>query len=229
MRLNRYIAACTKYSRRQADDLIKSGKIFINGKVQTDLSYQVKPLDRVFLNNDELKPNEKIYYILNKPVGVTVSSQDKNASRLITDLVPKNPPVFAVGRLDRETSGLIILTNDGNLAQELSHPKFEHSKEYQVVLDKPLSKDDFDKLAKGIDLKEGVAVFDSIKKTSKAGCYKVVIHQGWNRQIRRMFAALDKSVISLERLKIGGISLGGLPEGKWIRIAKAKLDELIKK
>jgi len=226
MRLNRYIAACTKHSRRQADELIKQGRVKVNSHKMADLSYQVEPADEVSLDEKKLRPFKHVYYLVNKPCGVVVSKKDENAKHLIVDLVPKNPPVFPVGRLDKDSSGLIIMTNDGDLAQELSHPKFNHQKEYVVVLSDDLSDDQYKLLMSGVKLNEGLAVFDSFRKV-KENIYKVVVHQGWNRQIRRMFSKVGNEVISLKRIRIAGVKLGGLPEGKWVKIEKEKLLSLI--
>lgn len=228
MRLNRYIASCTEYSRRQADRLIEQGRIKINGKVVKDFSQSFSAGDIVYLDNKILRPKKLVYYIVNKPAGVVVSRRDEHAKKLITDLVPPQPPVFPVGRLDKNSTGLILMTNDGEIAQELMHPKYGHEKEYLVVLKEELSDKQLVSLKQGIVLSEGLAVFDKIKFI-KAKQYKVVIHQGWNRQIRRMFQAVGNEVVQLKRVRLAGLSLGGLPEGKYIKITKNKLMSLINK
>ncbi len=226
MRLNRYIAACTKYSRRQADELIKQGRIKLNNQVVKDFYQQYKAGDIVSLDNKVLQPYKLVYYIVNKPQGVVVSRKDKYASHLITDLVPQNPPVFPVGRLDKDSSGLIIMTNDGEIAQKLSHPKYEHKKEYLVFLKRDLSERELTSLKNGVKLDEGIAVFDKIQKV-RTRLYKIIIHQGWNRQIRRMFKAVDNEVLELKRVRIAGLKLGGLPEGKYVVVSRDKFIRLI--
>lgn len=228
MRLNRFIAGCTSNSRRQADQLIKQGKISINGQLMTDLSYQVKLADKISLAGMKLTPFRKVYYALNKPVGYVTSRQDRHSDRLVVDLVPKVVPVFPVGRLDKDSRGLLLLTNDGDWANQLTHPSHQHEKEYLVTVNKNIRQSDSDLLIQGIRLTEGKAKFDCIKQI-KPNVFQVIIHQGWNRQIRRMFGKLGYEVVDLLRIRIAGIELGGLPEGKYVEINPRKLDKLIKK
>lgn len=226
MRLNRYIASCTTYSRRQADDLVRAGRITINGSPAADLSFQVSIEDEIVLDGKLLTPHQKVYYVLNKPIGYTSTTKDPHAKKIVTDLVPKQPPVFPVGRLDVDSHGLMILTNDGALAHQITHPSFEHEKEYLVELKEDLTTEQLNKLAQGIDLEECRVFFDKIVKSSSA-TYAVTIHQGLNRQIRRMMGAVDAEVVDLKRIRIAQITLGGLPEGKYINMDEKKITKLL--
>jgi len=214
MRINRYIAASTEFSRRQADDIIKQGRVLVNDKVLTDLSYQVSLTDLITINGEEIKPQHLVYYAINKPKSVTSSTADRHADILVTSLVPEIPPVFPVGRLDLDSTGLLILTNDGVFAQKIQHPSYQHEKEYIIKLAKPLSKSSKDKLIQGIELEEGLAKFDNINFTHNLAI-RVTMHQGWNRQIRRMLAAVGCRQIELQRVRIGKLKLGLLKPGQY--------------
>ncbi len=264
MRINKYIASCTSLSRRKAEELISTGKIRVNDKIVRDLSAQIQSSDKVYLSSSViparqrsgkhpagiqktkgefilLTPQEFVYYALNKPVGYTTTTADPHAEKLITDLVPKDPPVFPVGRLDKDTSGLIFLTNDGDFAQKMTHPKYEKEKEYIVETDKPLSEKSLVKLRTGIKLDDGTTApakvtplchslegGNPVKRESsqkklhkefnclnKPNCYSITIHEGRNRQIRRMINAAGAKVMKLKRIRIGNFDLGDLKEGKY--------------
>jgi 23S rRNA pseudouridine2605 synthase len=218
IRLNRYIATATKYSRRQADGFIRRGEITINGTVISKLATQVGPGDVVALNGQVLTPLQKVYYVLNKPRGYICSLSDSHAEHLITELVPASPPVFTVGRLDKETRGLILLTNDGDLTLKLTHPSYQKEKEYLVFLDKDLHNKDQEKLLRGFSLDNHKMVFDSIKKISSQE-YSVVLHQGYNRQIRKMFNALGYQILDLLRIRIDKFVLRDLPSGEFLNLS----------
>jgi len=226
IRLNRYIASCTRYSRRQAEGFIRRGEITINDEVVTDLTRRVDIGDIVKLNNKVLAPQKEVYYITNKPVGHISTVSDRHAEKIVTELVPNNPPVFPVGRLDKDSRGLMIMTNDGQLAQKLTHPKYNKDKEYVVVIDKKLSSQDIEKLKSGINLEQGIGKFDSIDKIGDYK-YKVIIHQGLKRQIREMFKTQGCRVKDLLRVRIANIKLLDLEEGKCRRISKSDMMRLI--
>ncbi len=214
MRINRYIAASTDLSRRQADEVIKENRATVNGKVLKDFSYQVNLEDTVTIDGEEIKPQHLVYYALNKPHGVTSSTADAHADTLVTDLVPDTPPVFPVGRLDLNSTGLIILTNDGAFAQKIQHPSFQHEKEYVVKLKESFHKSNKDKLEAGVELEEGVAKFDDIKIINNTEV-SVTLHQGWKRQIRRMFEGIGFKRIELHRVRISKLKLGLLKLGQY--------------
>ena len=214
MRINRYIASCTDYSRRGADELIKKSKVTVNDGILDDLSYQVKDTDTVKIDGEVIKPQRFVYYAVNKPAGYTSSTLDYNAEKLVTELVPNSPAVFPVGRLDKNSTGLIILTNDGAFSQKVQHPSFEHEKEYVVVTKKSFHKSDKETLEKGIELEEGRAYFDNIKIVNNHEV-RVVMHQGWKRQIRRMFSEIGFDKIELHRVRIQKLDLGFLKQGQY--------------
>ena len=214
MRINKYIASCTGYSRRKAEELILSGKIKVNDKVVHDLGRQIETVDKVYLDGKLISPNNFFYYALNKPVGYTTTTSDPHAEKIITELVPKNPPVFPVGRLDKNTSGLILLTNDGDFAQKMTHPKYEKEKEYIVETDNPLSAKSLELLRKGIQLEDGMTAPAKVKVTGDKK-YSITIHEGKNRQIRRMIERVGTRVMTLKRIRIGDFELGDLKEGKY--------------
>jgi len=226
IRLNRYIASCTSYSRRQAEGFIRRGEITINNKVVTDLATQVNINDVVKLNNKILAPLKEVYYIVNKPVSYTCTVSDRHADKLVTELVPDNPPVFPVGRLDKDSRGLIIMTNNGDLAQKITHPKFIKDKEYIVNLDKKLTAGDIDQLKEGIKLEQGVGKFDSIDMIAN-NKYKVIIHQGLKRQIREMLRQQGYRVKDLVRIRVADIRLLDLEEGKYRQMSKSDIMKLI--
>lgn len=218
IRLAKFLAEAGVASRRKSEELIKAGKIKVDDKIVDNVATTVyfdhkniKVNDRpVFLEN-------KVYYLLNKPLGYISSVKDPHNAKIIVDLVPKRPPVWPVGRLDKDSKGLILLTNDGELTYKLTHPKFEVQKTYLVKVNKDLDKNIFDKLKKGIKLEEGLAKADKLKKISSKEL-EIVIHQGWKRQIRRMFKALGYQVESLTRIKEGKLSLGDLALGKYKKL-----------
>lgn len=228
MRINRYIASCTDYSRRSADELIKAGRVQVNDVVSIDMSYQVQPKDVVSVDGTALIPQRLVYYVVNKPVGYVSTAKDKHAKKIITDLVPKRPPVFPVGRLDKDSRGLMLLTNDGDLAQQITHPTYAHQKEYHVDIDQKLTDAELVQLRSGVQLLEGLAMFDTITHIKNTK-YSVVLHQGWNRQIRRMFGELGVDVLDLQRVRIAGVRLGGLPEGQYVQLSSEKIYSLIKR
>lgn len=221
-RINKYIASSTGFSRRKAEELVLVGKVKVNDEVVRDLSTKINESDEVYLDGERITPQKFVYYALNKPVGYTTTTRDPHAKKLITELVPKNPPVFPVGRLDKNTSGLIFLTNDGDFAQKMTHPKYEKEKEYIVETDKKLSEKSLDKLRKGIKLDDGITAPAEIKviaSTRHSGhvqnLYSITIHEGKNRQIRRMIEKVGANVANLKRIRIGDFELENLEEGKY--------------
>ncbi len=243
VRLNRFIASATNYSRRQADAFIKRGQVKVNGKVVTNLATQVDINDKVELDGKLLVPQRLVYYLVNKPAGYVCSLKDRHAERLVVDLVPKNPPVFPVGRLDKDSRGLIVITNDGQLAYQLTHPKFAKEKEYYVSLDKEIKDKDKQHLLQGVSLPAGVGRFDLVERVDcqqldkwqkfyikgmPKPVYRIVIHQGLKRQIREMLKELGYQVKDLLRVRIANIHLWDLPVGKYRKLRKSDIMRLIK-
>ncbi|HRY63526.1 MAG TPA: pseudouridine synthase [Patescibacteria group bacterium] len=213
--LTQAIAQSGLCSRRKAEEFIRLGQVEVNGQLAS-LGLKVDSLkDKIKVAGHSLaSPDKKVYYVVNKPIGYTCTSSDRHAAKKITDLVPHVPKVWPVGRLDKDSRGLIILTNDGDLTYQLTHPKFEHVKEYLVILDKPITPELLLKLKQGVKLEEGVAKADSLKKVSPTKL-SIVIHQGWNRQIRRMLGACGYRAVDLVRIRIGKIKLEELREGEY--------------
>ncbi len=227
-RIARYLASCGFGSRRDCEDLIRDGSVQVNGKTTVDVACSVDPgKDRVVVDNKQVRPYRKVYYLLNKPAGYTSTTRDAHADKVITDLVPDDPPVWPVGRLDRETTGLIILTNDGDLTQQLTHPRFEHEKEYYVLIDSPLSPAQQEKIKSGIMLDDGMIHPDDFEEIG-SGRYRIVLHEGRKRIVRRIIEYFKKKVISLERVRISSITLGDLKEGEYKGLSKVDIDGLLR-
>ena len=222
MRLARFLAQAGIASRRQAEKIIEAGRVKINGQLVKNLASQVSLQDKIELDGKILVVEKKVYYLLNKPKGYVSSVKDPHNPKNILSLVPKIPRVFPVGRLDKDSQGLIILTNDGDFAYQLTHPKFLCQKTYLVKVNKEIDTSLKSKLEKGLKFSEGLAKADRVKILAKNEL-EIVLHQGFNRQIRRMLAELDYKVIFLKRIKEGNFSLGNLPEGKYIQINEKEI------
>jgi 23S rRNA pseudouridine2605 synthase len=220
MLLVKYIAHCGVCSRREAVEYIKQGAVTINGVTVTLPNTPVEETDAVKVNGKLVKPLEKVYLMLNKPKGYICSTADEQDRETVYDLLPayKRFKLFTVGRLDKESTGLILVTNDGDWAQKLAHPRFKIQKEYQVLLNKPLDAVDFGQL------KRGVRLFDGVTKPDKVVLHKnnveltLVIHSGKNRIIRRIFEHLGYKVKELNRIAFGKYRLGTLKLGCYRQI-----------
>jgi len=213
MRLNRFLASAGLGSRRSCEGLITEGKVTINGRVCTVLATDVSPSDHVKVGSKLLRVDPPTYVALHKPRGYVTTLDDEFGRRSIDDLLPRNwPRLFHVGRLDKDSEGLLLLTNDGDLSQQLTHPKHKIEKEYEVLLDKPFNTDLVDKLRKGIVLEQGRGKIERLQIV-KPNHVRVVLAQGLKRQIRLMFAAIGYEVLRLCRTRVGPIRLGELPVG----------------
>jgi len=219
VRLNRFIANTGLCSRREADEHIKSGLIKVNGEVVTEMGVKVKPDDEVFFKDAPLTNQRKIYLLLNKPKGFVTSVDDPNGKKIVMDLVRSacKERIYPVGRLDKMTTGVLLLTNDGDLSLKLTHPSNRMRKVYQVSLDKPLAEEDLEKLAGGVELEDGPIAFDSIAHTDpeNKSLIGVEIHSGKNRVVRRMFESVGYRVMKLDRVYFAGLTRKGLKRGKW--------------
>lgn len=215
-RLHKFIAGTGLTSRRKAEELIKAGLVLVNNKRVTKLGSSIEPgRDVVTVDGKVLKPVSTFRYIaLNKPAGITCTRAQYKSERTVYDIIPDARDLVIAGRLDKDSSGLVILTNDGDLTNKLTHPRYQHQKEYEVVTIKPLNDEVLQKLRDGITLEEGTATFDSISKVAEK-TYRVVIHQGWKRQIRRMIGSVHHDVKSLTRVRINKLTLGALKTGEW--------------
>jgi 23S rRNA pseudouridine2605 synthase len=226
MRLNRFLAAAGLGSRRYCDELIAAGRVTINGRVCTDFSTQPTERDHVKVDGKLIRGERRLDIMLHKPAGFVSTRNDPHASDTIFDLLPPHlPRLFNAGRLDTQTEGLLLLTNDGDLAQRLTHPRFKVEKEYEVTLDRPWDQALAPKLHKGVMLDGQRARIDSVQLI-KATRLRVVLRQGINRQIRRMFYAVGYEVKKLVRTRIGRLRLGDLPRGHWRPLSKGELKSI---
>lgn len=223
MRLNKYLATAGVASRRSADELIKLGKVKINGKVVKEMGVKVDvEKDIVAVDDKKIKLEPKIVtYLLNKPRGVISTAEDPENRKTVLDLVPKTPRVFPCGRLDENTMGLVILTNDGNLCYQLTHPKFEHKKEYVVHGRSKTPEAALDIIRHGVRLADGPIKVDALEviRISKDKVeFKVTIHEGRNHLVRRLCAAVGIELDNLTRVRVGDYELGDLEPGKFRQV-----------
>ena len=226
MRLNRFLAAAGIGSRRKCDELIATGRVTINGTVCTNFSAQPDERDHVKVDGKLVHLERTMTIALHKPAGFVSTRSDPNARDTIFDLLPpKFPRLFNVGRLDAQSEGLLLLTNDGDLAQQLTHPRFKIEKEYEVTLDRQWESVHAPKLLRGIFLEGQRAQMARIRSIGQTRL-RVVLRQGINQQIRRMFFAVGYEVKRLVRVRIGNLRLGDLPRGQWRILSKSELDGL---
>lgn len=218
MRINKYLAACGFGSRRSVEELVTSKRVKINGKPISDLSVQVnEEKDKVYVDNNKATlPKNNIYILLNKPRGYITTNKDERGRKCVIDLVSINQHIFPVGRLDAQSEGLLLLTNDGQMAHRLMHPSYKFSKVYRVKLDRALNKNDLGHLTTGIELKDGMtAPAKANWYTDEPNRVEIEIKEGRNRQIRRMFEALGYTVHALKRIRYGPLILSGVKRGEW--------------
>ena len=221
MRLNRFLALAGISSRRGAEEYIRRGRVTVNGELKTDLATQVAFSDQVRVDGKVVRTQEFVYLLLNKPADFLTTRSDERSRKTIYQLLPGDLPNLAhVGRLDKESEGLLLLTNDGDLAFRITHPKFKLEKEYLVTLDREFGPEDSPKTKKGVYLSEGRARFDTIVKVNPRQV-RVVLTQGLKRQVRRVFAALGYKVKRLRRVRIGSLTDRGLRPGE-VRLLSQK-------
>lgn len=229
IRLNKYIANSGISSRREADELIKMGLISVNGKVVTELGYKVSKGDEVRYENKVLKAERPVYILLNKPKGFITTTDDPQERKTVMHIIGNavKERIYPVGRLDRNTTGLLLLTNDGDLADKLMHPSFNVKKIYKVELNRPLAKKDFQKIIDGVHLEEGRAVVDDLAIVSDDGrTVGIELHIGWNRVVRRIFESLDYEVLKLDRTAYAGLDKKELARGQWRFLSKEEIIRL---
>jgi 23S rRNA pseudouridine2605 synthase len=219
MRLNRFIANSGVSSRREADEIIRRGLITVNGKKVTDLGTKVTYNDEVRYRGRRLSAEKKVYILLNKPKGYVTTVEDPHADQTVLDLIGDACPqrVYPVGRLDKSTTGVLLLTNDGDLTGKLTHPKYERKKIYHVFLDKVVRKEDLFRLTEGLQLEDGFVAADAVSYAdiddrSQIG---IELHSGQNRVVRRLFESLGYMVKKLDRVYFAGLTKKNLPRGKW--------------
>ena len=234
MRLQTFLAHAGVASRRSSEDIIGSGKVSVNGHIVRERSFPVtEGKDKVALDGKAVSLIPKAYYILNKPKGVTSTVKDAHAARTVMEFLPKGSGrLYPVGRLDRDTTGLILLTNDGDLAYRLTHPRFEVKKAYRATVKGILREEETRRLEKGVELEDGISAPAKVRvvsRTKDETVCDIEIHEGKKRQVRRMFDSVGHRVIELERASFAGIKLGSLKKGELRRLTDEELKLLRKR
>ncbi|MCL2493189.1 MAG: rRNA pseudouridine synthase [Clostridiales bacterium] len=232
MRLNKYIAEAGVCSRRKADELIAAGKVRVNGVVVRTLGYDAPEGARVEADGREVRPQmHKVYIALNKPKDCITTTADERGRPTVMPLVADaGEGLFPVGRLDGATTGLLFFTNDGDFAYRLTHPKHELEKTYRARIGGAVSKEKLDKLRNGVRIENyttAPAGVELLRQGERSSLVEIRIHEGKNRQIRRMFAAVGCRVLELERTQIGAVCLGGLKPGHWRKLTRREIDALM--
>jgi 23S rRNA pseudouridine2605 synthase len=224
MRLNAYLARAGVASRRKADELIKAGRVRVDGRLG-ELNTFVEAGERVEVDGEEVRPQRLAYVLLHKPAGVVTTASDPQGRPTVVDLVKHDVRVVPVGRLDVETTGALILTNDGELAHRLAHPKYEVEKVYETEVEGEPSDEALRRLAKGVELEDGLTAPAEVRRLSRS-VVELSIHEGRNRQVRRMLEAVGHPVRRLHRSKYAGLTLEGLAPGEWRELSPDELKHL---
>ena len=230
VRLNKFIANSGVCSRREADTYIQAGVVTVNGEVVTELGTKVNVLkDEVRFNGERLKGEEKVYIVMNKPKGYVTTASDPHADKTVMDLLKGcHYRVFPVGRLDKSTTGVLMFTNDGEMAERLTHPSFDKKKIYQVILDHELKQEDYDAILEGVTLNDGEIKADELEYIDQMDRRKlgIEIHSGKNRIVRRIFESLGYEVRALDRVYFAGLTKKGLKKGEWRLLTEAEVNIL---
>ena len=230
VRLNKFIANSGVCSRREADNFILAGVVTVNGEVVTELGTKVNiTTDDIRFNGERLKGEEKIYIVMNKPKGYVTTASDPHADKTVMDLLKGCPSrVFPVGRLDKNTTGVLMFTNDGEIAEKLTHPSYDKKKIYQVSLDSKLKKEDYDQILSGIELPDGMIAADELEYIEEDDHRKlgIEIHSGKNRIVRRIFESLGYEVKALDRVYFAGLTKRGLKRGEWRYLSEGETNLL---
>jgi 23S rRNA pseudouridine2605 synthase len=230
IRLNKYIATAGICSRREADRLIGAGLVSVNGKVVTELGTRVHPGDDVRYHGERIRSEKKVYLLLNKPKDFVTTTRDPKERKTVMTLIRNACPerIYPVGRLDRNTTGVLLFTNDGEMAKKLTHPSFNKKKIYHVFLDKKLTQNDFRTLTSGMELDDGFIQPDAISFVHPENKQEVglEIHSGRNRIVRRMFESLGYRVTKLDRVYFAGLTKKNLPRGKWRFLTEREINRL---
>lgn len=233
MRLNKFLASAGVASRRKCDQLIQEGLISVNGKVVNELGTIInEKKDKVFYEGRQiLLPSSFVYIKLNKPKGYACTAKDEKGRKTIYDLLPQGERLFSIGRLDYDTEGLIILTNDGDFANKVAHPRYSVDKEYHVTIEGQIKESELAVLRKGVVIdgkRMPSAKVEFLSTDGKFTKLSVVIDEGMNRQIRRMFEAIGKTIKLLKRVRIGNVKLGGVKRGDFRDLTTQELDSLVR-
>lgn len=229
MRLQKYLAGAGVASRRACEQMIKDGKVTVNGRTAV-IGDVAEENDVVECNGQVIKPVvDKVYIMLNKPVGVVTTASDERGRKTVMDLIDTDYRVYPVGRLDINTSGLLLLTNDGDLANKLTHPRFQVDKTYKAIVRGEVTRDELEALKQGVVLEDGVTAPAKVKlvKYEDGNTYiEITIREGRNRQVRRMFEAVSHRVLGLRRIKIGGLTLKNMDKGEYRELTEQELEYL---
>jgi 23S rRNA pseudouridine2605 synthase/23S rRNA pseudouridine2604 synthase len=227
VRLQKFLSAAGVCSRRKAEDLIRAGRVFVNGRVAAELGARIDPrTDRVTVDGQIVRPPEKLIYIaLNKPRGYVCSCRHPGKD-IVLDLVNVPERIYPVGRLDKDSTGLLLLTNDGRMHLKLSHPSFDHEKEYDVVVARPLSDGALRRMAEGMPILNTRTRPAEVRRLGERR-FRIVLKEGRNRQIRRMVSRLGNEVVDLKRIRVAHIRLGRLAEGAWRYLTDAETQALL--
>jgi 23S rRNA pseudouridine2605 synthase len=230
LRLNKYLSNAGICSRREADEFIQAGVVKVNGVVITELGTKVTRADSIMFHDQPVQPESKVYVLLNKPKGFVTTTDDPENRKTVMDLVKSACPerIYPVGRLDRSTTGVLLLTNDGDLASKLTHPKYEKRKIYQVWLDKPVAMEHMQAIADGIELEDGEIHADAISYVTEEdlSVIGIEIHSGRNRIVRRIFEKLGYRVVRLDRVYFAGLTKKKLSRGKWRYLLEQEVNML---
>jgi 23S rRNA pseudouridine2605 synthase len=233
IRLNKFLSNAGICSRRDADNLISAGEITVNGKVVTELGTKVSPKDDVKHKGKQAIREQKVYILINKPKDVVTTVKDDHAEKTVIDIVKNacTERIYPVGRLDKNTTGVLLLTNDGELTKQLTHPSFRKKKIYHVHLDKDLTKNDLIKIAEGVQLDDDLIAADAINYVEDGDKSQVgiEIHSGQNRVVRRIFESLDYKVKKLDRVYFAGLTKKNLPRGKFRHLTPIEISMLKRK
>ncbi len=230
IRLNKFLANAGVSSRREADEYIQAGVISVNGEVVTELGTKVLPTDKVMFHNQPVKIEQKIYLLLNKPKDTVTTVEDTHDRKTVMDIVRNacSERIYPVGRLDRNTTGVLLLTNDGDLATKLTHPKYNKKKIYHVVLDRDIEREDFEKVLQGIDLGDFHIKADALEFVKEDNLRElgIEIHSGQNRVVRRIFDSLGYKIMRLDRVYFAGLTKKNLPRGKYRFLTEREINML---
>lgn len=232
-RLQKVMAHAGVASRRKSEEIIAAGRVKVNGEIVTAMGTKVDPQkDTIEVDGEEIEKEKKVYLKLYKPTGYVTTVKDPQGRKTVLDLIEGvDKRIYPAGRLDLDSSGLLLLTNDGDLTHKITHPSHELDKEYEVVINGQLNDQEIKHFKEGIDLQEGRTAPAEIKKVnedSQNTTYKVIIHEGMNRQIRRMFDVLGYKVVSLIRVRIGSITLGSLKPGEHKALSREEVQDLLR-
>jgi 23S rRNA pseudouridine2605 synthase len=228
MRLAKYLASAGVASRRASEEIVRAGRVTVGGSVVTDPARDVATMDAVAVDGRPVSPvHERVVYALNKPAGVVSTARDPQGRPTVVTMVPQTERLYPVGRLDIDTTGLILLTNEGDLSHRLTHPSFEVDKTYRAVVgDPPVRERALLALREGVELEDGRTAPARVRRIS-ADTLEITIHEGRKRQIKRMCEAVGHPVRRLERVAFGPMQLGDLPRGRWRKLGAGEVDALV--